>query len=444
MSRRVLILAVVVAALAALEGALLLARPRVRLPERLLELDPGRVAALELSRAGRAPLLLARVAAPDGQTGWVVRSEGDLPAVGPAVEGLLQRVLGWRRERRASSDPGAWEQQQVTDEAARHLRLLGPEGAVLGELLVGGMTGVEPEDVREKGYSLDTDRLGLFVRRAGEDTTWVVTDFLTRELEPDPRPWLPRPLVVPPREALRRVTIERAGERFALVLEGVPRLEPDPVPAEPAAVGGLLLTLETLEATGAAPAGQPLPPAALRLRLEAAAASGGAAATELSVAEVNGHYLLQVAGGPALEVAPFGAQRLLELTRASLTRTSVLPCPPAELEQVGLPGGLLQRGPQGWRLERDGQPPRELARERVEAALARLAALKVLAWDPAAPLPPAGAPVLAWLGRSGRGAVQLGAVEGERRAARLEVGPPAWLDAAAAAAACEALESLTR
>ena len=441
MSRRVQLLGLLVALLAGLEAALLLTHPRVRPAPRLLELEPLQVERIEITRAGRPPLSLARAGASQaGEPVWVVRSHQDLPAIGPAVEGLLQRVLSWRRERRASSDPAAWPAQQVTEEAARHLRLYGPGEALLGEVLVGAITGIEPEDVRDKGYSLDTTRLGLFVRLRGEETTWVVTDFLTRELEPDPRPWLPRPLALPPREAIARVLVERGPERFALLLQGgPPRLEPGTIPADAAAAGGVLLNLETLETLGPGPSTPP-PADALRLRLETREGQ----ALELVAWGAGGQVFLLPAGARALEVGGFGAPRLLQLERAGLVRRRALGCARDDLEQVALPWGLLQRGPRGWRLEREGQPPRELEQARVDAALERLESLTVLEWDAAAPAPPPGSPGLRWLGRGVQGGLMLGATEGPRRAVRIEVGPPGWVEAAAAAAVWEALEGLDR
>ena len=44
----------------------------------------------------------------------------------------------------------------------------GPGGALIAELLVGRITGVDRDLARDTGYNVDTDGLGLFVRLADQ------------------------------------------------------------------------------------------------------------------------------------------------------------------------------------------------------------------------------------------------------------------------------------
>ncbi|MCA8920337.1 MAG: hypothetical protein KDD82_00935, partial [Planctomycetes bacterium] len=186
-------------------------------------------------------------------------------------------------------------------------------GAVLGELLVGQVTGVEPEDVREVGYALDTSQLGLFVRLPDEGRVYVVTDFVTRELEPDPRRWFAPPVPVRPEEVTR---LQRAGPEGFDLLSGPFRFAGDPTPLDPRRAWGLLTWVAQLRTV--APADPELAQGGLALRLEA-----GDRAYALQLAERDGRMFLLL-GERCVEVEPLAASRLLEATRASLVRTRLL------------------------------------------------------------------------------------------------------------------------
>lgn len=442
MSPRLKVLLGLVVALAAALGALRLLRPGYRPAGLLVDAAPARVARVELFRAGRPPLVLVK------QEQWRVESHGGLPARG--VDELLARLLSWRRERLASTEPSAWASQQVDDATARHVRLWGVAGEPIADLRVGGITGIEAEDIRDKGSALDTSRLGLFVRRADEPETWVVTEFVTRELEPDPRTWFMRPFTPPPRESLRRLRFERGLERFSVALafdrplvlerEGQP-----PVPADPQMVGGLLVGLESLETIAAAPAGAAPPTDAMRLSIDTGEAGDApllvtGETLELTAWMDRERALLQVKGGPALEVTRLTGERLARLAAADLVRRRVLSFQPSDLNRLEL------RGPTTRTVTRSGGEWRAagpLPPGAIDPALERLGKLEVVAWDPSAPLPPPGSPELHWATpRGDLGALRFGAEAGGRRAVAIQGLPPGWVDAAAAAELLRALEAL--
>ncbi|MCO5168568.1 MAG: DUF4340 domain-containing protein [Planctomycetes bacterium] len=192
MSRRVALLAGLAAALGLVRGVVALVDRPPPPPPALVDVDPAAVAGVVLGRGG-ATLALARDAA--SPTGWwVLGPAGARAAARPGVDALLERVVAWRADRPAGADPARHAERVLDEPRARALRLEAPDGRALADLLVGRLAGVELADALASGGALDPRRLGLFVRRRGEDAAWVVAEFLTRELEPDPRAWLAPPL----------------------------------------------------------------------------------------------------------------------------------------------------------------------------------------------------------------------------------------------------------
>src|SRR5581483_1179485 len=165
--------------------------------------------------AGRSPLVLARA-----QGGaWVVASAKSFPARAGKVDQLLARIRSWKRERTAGEAKNH-EQFSVTREKGIGVRIEDFAGAPLADILVGALTGLDPEEARNKGGNVDTSRIGRYMRLADEDPVYVVSDFVTGELEPDPQEWLERPITGGDEsKAKSLVTPLRNGETLAFALD---------------------------------------------------------------------------------------------------------------------------------------------------------------------------------------------------------------------------------
>lgn len=256
MSRRVVVLAGLVVALACARGLVALVDAPAARPDALVALDPAEVARVVLSRGARR-LVLERER---GSAGWLVRDGARSAPALPRVDALLARVRAWRRDRPAGADPSRHAAHGVDDERARGLRLEAQDGRVLTDLLVGRIAGIELADSATRGGAVDTTRLGLFVRARGDDATWVVNEFFTRELEPDPDAWLAPPFFGLAREDVARVvvgplalTLDERGAR----VDGDARA-PDPVKVHALTGAVLGLAPTTLGGEGDRPPGDAL------------------------------------------------------------------------------------------------------------------------------------------------------------------------------------------
>lgn len=300
MSRRVRALLALVAALAALRGCAAWADRPPAPPPPLVDLDPARVTRLVLSR-GATSLALARDAT--SPTGWsVVDAEGRTAAARPGVEALLARVRAWRCDRPAGGGAERHVEWGVSEGAARGLRIDAADG-VIADLLVGRIAGIELADAVTQGGRLDTRRLGLFVRRRGEDATWVVSEFLTRELEPTATSW-----AAPPLHGVAAPDVARLAVGDTVVVlppDQPPRLESG-APVDPARARALLGAALGLvpRALAAAPsdAGEPR-------RLEVATRDGAVRAARLWSTPAGG-AIAEVPGG-FVELEPRSVERLL-------------------------------------------------------------------------------------------------------------------------------------
>lgn len=261
MSRRVQVLLASVALLAATRGVVALVDEGPAVAPALVELDPAQIARVVLTRGARR-LVLERESGPASvsATGWIVRGpDGARAAARVGLDDLLLRVLAWRRDRPAGDDPSKHAAWAVTDDAARCLRLEDAAGQPLADLRVGRIAGVEVADVIGRGGNVDTSRLGLLVRRSDEALTWVVTDFFTRELEPEPRAWLASPLVSA-LEDVQRVAVDVPEGRVAMTFDAArqraPAMEGDPRPVDGMRAHGLLTTVVGLRAVGLGAVGE--------------------------------------------------------------------------------------------------------------------------------------------------------------------------------------------
>lgn len=241
MSPRVRVLLCAVAGLALARGCVAaLDRPPAP-PPTFFEGDPASVTRVLLTR-GAASLALSRDAT--SPSGWsIVDEAGRTAAARPGVDALLERVRAWRCDRPAGGGPERHAEWGVSGDAARGLRLEAAGGQVAADLLVGRIAGIELADAVTQGGALDTRRLGLFVRRRGEDATWVVSEFLTRELEPTAAAWALPPLHGVAPQDVTRLAVRGPGRSLVVLFapEQPPRLENDPSPVDPARARTLLL-----------------------------------------------------------------------------------------------------------------------------------------------------------------------------------------------------------
>lgn len=404
MSPRVRALLALVALAAALRLglALLGGDPASGLAPPLVAFDPAAVTRVRLAR-GERQVTLEREPG-----GWaLVAAAGRAPAQADAVEALLQRVGSWRRDRRAGDDPARHVEWGVDGPTARRVRLEGPPGAPGApdavELLVGTIAGVEREAALATGGRLDTGRLGLFVRAAEEPATWIVSDFVTRELEPDPAVWLAPPLPRAGPGAVRRLAVQGPGHAATVLLapDQPARLEGDARLPDPARVRALLAAALELTARDVAPPGPP-PASALRLEVTLDDGRRGAAALWQDGAAWRAAPL-DAGGSPGapLVVEPALAARVAELARDLVRRRLVYSDPrhgrrvhvvtrDAEWTLSRLPVATHGRDA-GWLLVTTGlRRPltwRQLDQAAALPLLERVHGLEAAAWDPAAPAP---------------------------------------------------------
>jgi hypothetical protein len=199
---RVLVLALLVAALALTDAAVIAIdrraeESRAPLAGSLVSFNPQAVHKVTVSRAQRPPIVLERRGSE-----WVVASHRGYPARPGRVDATLQRVLGWKRERLAGAanvggfaiTPDRAITIELEDEKGRPVAS-DPQGRPVSAVLVGSLTGVDTESARQHGGNLDPHSIGRYVRAAPDESVFVVNDFVSGELEPEPGEWLDRPLV---------------------------------------------------------------------------------------------------------------------------------------------------------------------------------------------------------------------------------------------------------
>lgn len=393
---RALLVLVGLAAVLRLGLSLLGGDPASGLAPPLLAVDPDAVTRVVLAR-GERRVVLERAS---GASGWTLDGA---PAKADEVEALLQRLRSWRRDRRAGDEAARHLEWGVDGPTARRVRLEGPDGALLGELLVGTIAGVEREAALATGGRLDTGRLGLFVRPADEATTWIVSDFVTRELEPDPAVWLAPPLPRGVPAAARRLAVQGPGHSATVLLapDQPARFEGEARLPDPARVRALLAAALELTARDVAPPGAP-PDEALRLEVTLDDGRSGAAALWQDGA--GGWRAAPLEGGrpgAALVVEPALAARVAELARDLVRRRLVFSDPQhARRVHVVTPERewtlsrltvAAQGRDAGWLLVATGLRRPLAWRHLSEAAalplLQRAHGLEAVEWDPGAPAP---------------------------------------------------------
>ncbi len=390
MSDRVRALLGLVAALLLVRGGLWLAgREPAEVGRALLAFDPAAVARVRLSHGAEA-LVLERT---DG--GWRLASHGDLPAREGAVEALLARLREWRVERVAGDDPAHHEEWFLTEARARRIVLEAEGGAQLAEVWVGKVTGIDPDAPKTGETDLDVADLGLVVRaRSGPgelpDRALVVSAFVTRQLDPEPRTWLPHPLVGGTADEVSRLAFAPPGApAFAFELTPPRFVEPSPVapaPLDPLAARALVQRLYLLEALGPAPGGEP---PASAVRVEVARAD---ALDVLRLWEQDGAWLLERGDGLRVRVRSAAAAALASARAATLVRERLFLIAASDVREVHWSGEgfalALTKSERGWQVEGAGGRV-VLSAERGLALARRLAELEAAGWQASDGVPPA-------------------------------------------------------
>ncbi|MBI3724241.1 DUF4340 domain-containing protein [bacterium] len=235
MSARLLWVLSVVIALAALDGSIAWKdsaqeseRPRPGRP--LVSFSPGAVFRMKITRAAKPPLVLVR----SGE-GFVLESSHGYPVNQGRVEVMLARFLSWTRDRVAGEKTTNHALFQTTRENGIAVRLETASGSTVADLVVGGLTGVPLDASHENHGQLDPKALGRYVRLLPEESVYVVSDFVTGELEPDPAEWIERPIVKGDPEKVTLLAISRREGSLLQIAFGSPyaRLLPEGRPVDP-------------------------------------------------------------------------------------------------------------------------------------------------------------------------------------------------------------------
>jgi hypothetical protein len=218
------------AAAAAVGGAILLTPDRAAppppsasdlafpaLPQRL-----GNAAAIEVTRHDGT--LVVRRAAPDR---WVLPAKAGYPVRPERVRELLVGLTELRLTEPRTANPEMLDRLGLDDPSrpaatSSLLRVLDAQGAALAELVVGRRR------VRTQGNVPES----VYVRRPSETQAWLAEGRLP--LDSDPNLWIDRDLANLPRDRVRTVSVNRAGEP-PLVLRRGPDVDDRLSVVEPAA-----------------------------------------------------------------------------------------------------------------------------------------------------------------------------------------------------------------
>ncbi len=415
--RRLRTLVVLVGLLAAARlGVWLGERPPAAVGLPVLSFAPAQVARVRLAR-GQDEVVLQRAPGSEGETPrWILASHGGLPAREGAVEDLLERLASWRVERVAGADPARHEEWFVSEGRARRVTLEAAGGQPVGSLWVGKVTGVDPEAARVGKAAVDVADLGVFVRAAAgavapSEQVVVVNAFVTRQLDPRLREWLPRPLVGGSPDEVTRLTVRPAGAPpFAV------RFLPPPArfeaagagsvpaaPLDPTAARALVTQLFLLDAVAAAPSG-PVPATATRVTVEHPAGR-----RDLALWRAGESWVLQRDDGLRVSVSPSLAAAVAEARAETLGRRRLLPLAAAHVIRLHWIEAheelALARTDAGWDAVVTGgrRPLRHRVLSRAEGLESgeRVTALEASRWSPLAAATPQRGPRLEVVVRGG-------------------------------------------
>ncbi|MEZ5850495.1 MAG: DUF4340 domain-containing protein [Hyphomicrobiaceae bacterium] len=129
-----------------------------------LERQEKAVAAVEVSQAGKRLTFVRQ-----GDT-WHVKEHDGYPANPERIRALLTSLAGAQLVERKTSKKALHAQLELEDPAAktsksRHVRVLDAKGGAIADIVVG----------KSRFNAFGADKGGFYVRRAGEDQTWLAT-----------------------------------------------------------------------------------------------------------------------------------------------------------------------------------------------------------------------------------------------------------------------------
>jgi hypothetical protein len=198
------------------------------------DLDPAKVAAIEIQKGGYAVKLNKK------GDHWVVASEGDYPADSEGVTQMMETAKALRLSDLASNKAKTHELFEVADDQGLKVNFLDPAGKPLAQMIVG-----------KRGDNYGT----AYVRRAGEDSTYLVGQNLTSIFDRSKDTWKDKSIarfeVSEPTELVIKgdqetLTLRKAADKGAWeLIEGETE-----TPANQSVVEGILRgfgTIRTLE-----------------------------------------------------------------------------------------------------------------------------------------------------------------------------------------------------
>lgn len=164
-----------------------------------LAANAKRIARLEITQGEKSVQL-----ALDGAN-WVVANRNNYPAKPDAVRGLLVKLSEADLVEPKTKSKERFGLLELEDPAnkdakSRLVRLLDAKGSVLSEVIVG----------KKRFDAFGANRSGTYVRRPGEDQTWLANADL--EASPSARDWMPTGVLDVAAAKVATMTIEVPGE----------------------------------------------------------------------------------------------------------------------------------------------------------------------------------------------------------------------------------------
>ena len=156
--------------------------------------DKGQTLSVDVDTTGISRIEIWRgadtVVVEHGADGWLVPTAyGKKPAEAEAVSSALVNLNSISTSDIISHNPDKQLEYMVHDAGGTHVRLYGPGGAVLEELVVGKMGGFESQQTAMAQGQINENMFHSFMRRAGDDRVYKVQGFFGGMLGTDPQQW---------------------------------------------------------------------------------------------------------------------------------------------------------------------------------------------------------------------------------------------------------------
>lgn len=207
-----------------------------------LRADPDAVARIVV-RQGGEEVVLSRT----GSDRWVSETDDGYPVDAGRVRALVVALSDMQLVEAKTRDPERFarlevEDPELEDARSRLLTLTDGDGGILAEAVIG----------KERNRLTGTEPAGTYIRRPGEDQSWLATGRLDLAAAPDA--WLERQIVDVPAEEVVEVevtppegpgyTVRRTEGDGGWVLDGPEGEQPIPKDADPTELAGVLAGLQ--------------------------------------------------------------------------------------------------------------------------------------------------------------------------------------------------------